>query len=169
VAQQNQAELRRVTQRVEGLTVAQVSNRQTWPASIPTTTTERTGQPSSRPFRGRGGRRGGRPRWYGMKKTGNERSATSRGPPQSYQHHHQGQYTPAPHFQGRANNLCSRCGHSHGEQTRWALNVSSRGCGKRGHLQRCCLIAQRAPIHHLSDHFPIDGEGPKTGKHLGQE
>jgi hypothetical protein len=145
VAQQNQAELRRVTRRVEGLTVAQVSDSQTWSAST-STTTERTGQPASRPYRGRGGRRGGRPGWYGMERPSYQRT-TSWGQQQQQQTYPQahGQYTPAPRPQGRVNTLCSRCGRNHGEQTCCALGASCRGCGKRIHFQRCCLNAQRAP------------------------
>jgi hypothetical protein len=89
VAQENQEELRRVTRRVEGLTVAPMSDRQTWPEPVPTpaqmTTTEQRGQ-QYRPYRGRGRGRGYRQPTYGR-----EQPASTWG--QTYQQPQgQGQY-----------------------------------------------------------------------------
>jgi uncharacterized coiled-coil protein SlyX len=156
VAEQNQEELRRVTRRVEGLTVAQVSDRQTWPTSAPTTTqtttTEQTGEQPYRPYRGRGRGRGNRQPAYGREQPNYQGSASTWG--QTYQQPQgQGQYQ-RPYGQNTStpvSNICHRCGRNHGNQPCWALSVNCRGCGRRGHFQICCMHAQRAlqpPTNH---------------------
>jgi uncharacterized coiled-coil protein SlyX len=147
VAEQNQEELRRVTRRVEGLTVAQVSDRQTWP-STPTTVAPApapasaqlpTGgdQQTYRPYRGRG-------RGRGSQQGGNNYQDQAWGQPQQNyrQSYYHGQNASTP---GAVSNICYRCGRNHGYQPCRALNVNCRGCGRRGHFQRCCMNAQRAP------------------------
>jgi hypothetical protein len=152
VAQENQEQLRRVTWRVEGLIVAQVSDSQTGPASTPTptgtTTTEQRGEQPYRPYRGLGSGRGNRQPAYGREQPNYQGSASTWG--QTYQPQGQGQYqrtygqnTSTP--QGAVDNICNRCARNHGNQTCWALGANCRGCGRRRHFQRCCLNAQRAP------------------------